>query len=192
MKAISKIWNGTSLIVKILLGLALGAMFGLLTPQATFLTILGDLFVGALKGIAPLLVFVLVISSLANASGGIGKRFTTVIVLYLGSTLIAAVIAVFASFLFPLTIKLPTSDIGSTPPGGLLDIFDYVSNNLLMPIVAIGTCILVGWVLKPQVVIDEATKNGEKLSRKGLLVVMLRYIAPVMLLALLLKAFGLI
>ena len=64
--------------------------------------------------------------------------------------------------------------------------------HLLMPIVAIGTCILVGWVLKPQVVIDEATKNGEKLSRKGLLVVMLRYIAPVMLLALLLKAFGLI
>ena len=112
MKTISKIWNGTSLIVKFLLGLALGAMFGLLTPQATFLTILGDLFVGALKGIAPLLVFVLVISSLANASGGIGKRFTTVIVLYLGSTLIAAVIAVFTSFLFPLTIKLPTSDIG--------------------------------------------------------------------------------
>ena len=69
---------------------------------------------------------------------------------------------------------------------------DYISNNLLMPIVAIGTCILVGWILKPQVVIDEATKNGEKLARKGLLVIMLRYIAPVMLLALLLKAFGLI
>ena len=74
----------------------------------------------------------------------------------------------------------------------ILDIMDYISNNLLMPIVAIGTCILVGWILKPQVVIDEATKNGEKLARKGLLVIMLRYIAPVMLLALLLKAFGLI
>ena len=75
MKAIGKIWNGTSLIVKILVGLVLGALLGLLVPQATFLTILGDLFVGALKGIAPLLVFVLVISSLANATGGIGKRF---------------------------------------------------------------------------------------------------------------------
>jgi hypothetical protein len=75
MKAIGKIWNGTSLIVKILIGLVLGTLFGLLTPQATFLTILGDLFVGALKGIAPLLVFVLVISSLANASGGIGKEY---------------------------------------------------------------------------------------------------------------------
>ena len=81
MKAIIKIWNGTSLIVKILIGLALGALFGLLTQQATFLTVPGDLFVGALKGIAPLLVFVLVISSLANATGGIGKRFTTVIAL---------------------------------------------------------------------------------------------------------------
>ena len=62
MKAIGKIWNGTSLIVKILIGLVLGALLGLLVPQASFLTILGDLFVGALKGIAPLLVFVLVIS----------------------------------------------------------------------------------------------------------------------------------
>ena len=86
MKTIGKIWNGTSLIVKILIGLVLGALFGLLTPQATFLGILGELFVGALKGIAPLLVFVLVISSLANATGGIGKRFTTVIALYLAST----------------------------------------------------------------------------------------------------------
>ncbi len=84
-------------------------------------------------------------------------------------------------------VTLPNGAVGQ-----ILDIMDYVSNNLLMPIVAIGTCILVGWVLKPQVVIDEATKNGENLSRKGLLVVMLRYIAPVMLLALLLKALGLI
>ena len=49
MKAIGKIWSGTSLIVKILVGLVLGALLGLLVPQATFLTILGDLFVGALK-----------------------------------------------------------------------------------------------------------------------------------------------
>ena len=145
MKAIGKIWNGTSLIVKILIGLVLGALFGLLTPQATFLTILGDLFVGALKGIAPLLVFVLVISSLANATGGIGKRFTTVIALYLASTLIAAIMAVIASFLFPMTIKLTTGDIGSTPPGGLLDIFRSILNNIVQnPITAISTGNYVG------------------------------------------------
>ncbi len=145
MKAIAKAWNGTSLIVKILIGLALGALFGFLTPQATFLTVLGDLFVGALKGIAPLLVFVLVISSLANATGGIGKRFTTVIALYLASTLIAAVIAVIASFLFPMTIKLTTGDIGSTPPGGLLEIFRSILSNIVEnPITAIGSANYVG------------------------------------------------
>ena len=145
MKAIGKIWNGTSLIVKILIGLVLGALFGFLTPQATFLTILGDLFVGALKGIAPLLVFVLVISSLANANGGIGKRFTTVIALYLASTLIAAVIAVIAGFLFPMTIKLTSGDIGSTPPGGLLDIFKSILSNIVQnPITAISSANYVG------------------------------------------------
>ena len=145
MKAIGRIWNGTSLIVKILIGLALGILFGLLTPQATFIGILGNLFVGALKGIAPLLVFVLVISSLANASGGIGKRFTTVIALYLASTLIASVIAVIASFIFPLSIKLTTGDIGSTPPGGLLEIFRSILNNIVQnPLTAIGSANYVG------------------------------------------------
>ena len=145
MKAIGKIWNGSSLVVKILIGLVLGALLGLLVPQASFLTILGDLFVGALKGIAPLLVFVLVISSLANATGGIGKRFTVVIALYLASTLIAAVIAVIASFLFPVTITLTTGDIGSTPPGGLMDIFRSILGNIVQnPITAIGSANYVG------------------------------------------------
>ena len=145
MKTIGKIWNGTSLIVKILIGLVLGALLGLLVPQAVFLTILGDLFVGALKGIAPLLVFVLVISSLANATGGIGKRFRMVLALYLGSTLLAAVIAVIASFIFPLTIKLTDGDIGSAPPGGLMEIFESILGNIVQdPIAAISSANYVG------------------------------------------------
>ena len=145
MKAIGKIWNGTSLIVKILIGLALGILFGLLTPQAAFIGILGNLFVGALKGIAPLLVFVLVISSLANATGGIGKRFSTVIVLYLVSTLVAAVIAVVSSFLFPVTIKLTTGDVNTVPPGELKDIFLSILGNLVQnPISAIAEANYIG------------------------------------------------
>ncbi len=145
MKAIAKIWNGTSLIVKILIGLVLGTLFGLLTPQAAFLSIPGDLFVGALKGIAPLLVFVLVISSLANATGGIGKRFTTVVALYLASTLIASVMAVAASFLFPISIELTTGEIGSTPPGGLLDIFRSILSSIVQnPVTAISSANYVG------------------------------------------------
>lgn len=72
----------------------------------------------------------------------------------------------------------------------ILDIMDYVSNNILMPVVAIGTCILVGWLVGPDTVIGEATKNGETFRRKGMYILMIRYIAPVLLLFLLLGAFG--
>jgi len=74
----------------------------------------------------------------------------------------------------------------------VLDIMDYISNNCLMPLVAIGTCILVGWVLKPQTIIDEAEKTGCKFGRKKLYVVMIRYIAPILLLILFLKSMGIL
>lgn len=74
--------------------------------------------------------------------------------------------------------------------GQILDIMDYVSNNLLMPVVAILTCILVGWVVKPDTVIDEVTVNGEKFGRKKLYIAMVKFIAPVLLALLLLNALG--
>ena len=83
MNAIVKRWQGISLILRILVGLILGAVLGVVAPNLTILTILGDIFVGALKAVAPVLVFVLVIASLANASVGIGNRFRTVVVLYM-------------------------------------------------------------------------------------------------------------
>lgn len=74
----------------------------------------------------------------------------------------------------------------------ILDIMDYVSNNVLMPIVAISTCIFVGWVLKPKAIIDEVEKSGHKMGRKGLYTVMIKYIAPVLLFILFLKSVGII
>lgn len=74
----------------------------------------------------------------------------------------------------------------------ILDIMDYVSNNCLMPIVAIGTCVLVGWILKPQVIVDEVEKSGTKMGRKRLYVVMIRYIVPALLLILLLNSVGIL
>lgn len=74
----------------------------------------------------------------------------------------------------------------------ILDIMDYISNNALMPIVAIGTCILIGWVVKPKLIIDEVEKTGCKFGRKGLYVVMIRYIAPVLLIILFLKSVGIL
>ena len=74
----------------------------------------------------------------------------------------------------------------------VLDIMDYVSNNILMPVVAIATCILIGWVLKPKFIIDEAEKGGYKMRRKGMYVVMVKFIAPILLLFLLLISLGII
>lgn len=74
----------------------------------------------------------------------------------------------------------------------ILDVMDYVSNNVFMPLVAIGTCILIGWVLKPDIITDELTRNGEIFSRRGLYVLMVRFVAPAMLLLLLLKSVGVI
>lgn len=82
-------------------------------------------------------------------------------------------------------LKLPTGSKGQ-----LLDIMDYVSNNVLMPLVAIGTCILIGWVVRPQIVIEEVEKNGRKMGRKRLYVVMIRFIAPILLVILFLKSVG--
>lgn len=72
----------------------------------------------------------------------------------------------------------------------ILDILDYISNNVFMPLVAIGTCILIGWIAKPQTVVDEVEKNGVKMGRKALYVVMIKFIAPVMLVVLFLKSIG--
>ena len=74
----------------------------------------------------------------------------------------------------------------------VLDIMDYVSNNVLMPIVSIGTCILIGWILKPKTVIDEVEKTGIKMVRKGLYTVMVKWVAPILLFLLLLKSLGIL
>ena len=86
---------------------------------------------------------------------------------------------------FYFEFKLPNGSVGQ-----ILDIMDYLSNNVLMPILAIGTCILVGWILKPKTIIDEATKNGERFGRKWLYTAMIKVVAPIMLVILLLGSLG--
>lgn len=76
--------------------------------------------------------------------------------------------------------------------GQILDIMDYISNNFLMPIVAIGTCILIGWIVKPKTVIEEVEKSGCKFGRKRLYIVMIKVIAPILLVILFLKSVGIL
>ncbi len=84
-------------------------------------------------------------------------------------------------------VSLPNGAIGQ-----ILDVLDYISNYCLMPIVAVCTCILIGWILKPQAVIDEVTLGGHSFGRKGLYVVMIKVIAPVLLVFLLMQSLGII
>ena len=101
MKTIWKKYCDINLVIRILVGLIIGTVLGLFVPGIS-LGVLGDVFVGALKAIAPILVFVLVVASLASAGSGIGKRFRTVITLYMVSTFLAAFVAVILASFSPL------------------------------------------------------------------------------------------
>ncbi len=127
---IVKAYNSVSLVLRIVIGMVIGAALALLVPSAAGIGILGTLFVGALKAIAPLLVFVLIISALAQSKEKLGSQFGTVIVLYLISTFLAAVIAVAASFIFPVTITL-TDAASDAAPDSFVSIFTGLLNNVV-------------------------------------------------------------
>ncbi len=102
-------------------------------------------------------------------------------------TLLLGLVVCFGYNIWYFELTLPNGSVGQ-----VLDIMDYISNNLLMPIVAIATCVLIGWVVKPQVVIDEVEKNGETFGRKAIYTVMIKVITPILLLVLLLKSLGIL
>ncbi len=130
MKAVIQKWNKLSLIVRIAIGLVLGAILGVLVPGASAISVLGDVFVGALKAIAPVLVFILVMSSLANANGAVGKRFSRVVVLYMLSTCLAAFVAVIGCFMFPVTIQLKDA-VDNTAPTGIWEVLGGLLTNMV-------------------------------------------------------------
>ena len=129
MERFIKKWTQSSLILKIIIGLIIGAILGILVPSWKFIGFPGELFVSALKAIAPILVFVLVSSAISKAGSGIGSRFKTVIVLYLFSTFLSAMVAILASTLFPVTIHLSGAST-ATAPGGLGEVL----SNMVMTI----------------------------------------------------------
>ena len=137
MNKIFGFYTKVPLILRIAMGLGIGITLGLLVPQASFVTIFGDIFVGALKAIAPILVFVLVIASLASAGKGLGSRFRTVIFLYMLSTFLAAVVAVIGSYIFKVTIPLEKA-AEQVAPEGLGEVFKTLLGNMVTnPISAI-------------------------------------------------------
>ncbi len=131
MKIIEK-YNSTSLIIRIICGLAIGAVLGLLTDKLVVISLLGSLFVGALKAVAPVLVFVLVVSALAQGNDKLDSRFGLVLFLYMSSTFLASAVAVFASFIFPQTLVLTEEATAETIPTGVGEVL----SNLLLNMVA--------------------------------------------------------
>lgn len=133
---IIKAYTRTSLILRILAGVVIGALLAVSLPGYNGMCILGDLFVGALKGIAPVLVAVLVASAIAKSGSGLSSRFNTVITLYLFTTLLAAIFAVLASHFFPVGISVDNvASVEGAAPGALDEVFrkilkDITSNPL--------------------------------------------------------------
>ena len=129
-KAVAR-YNGISLIVRILIGLIIGAVLALVAPGAGWVGELGSLFVGALKGIAPVLVFVIVASALAQGSSKLDRRFGTVIWLYMLTTFLAAAIAVMTSFMFPVTVVLADAAQSDVVPQGLGEVMGTLLTNFV-------------------------------------------------------------
>ena len=130
-KKIAAAYNNVSLILRIAIGLVIGALLALICPGATWLEELGNLFVGALKGIAPVLVFVIVASALAQGSSRLDRRFGTVVWLYMLTTFVAAALSVVTSKLFPQTLVLAAAAEAEVIPQGLGEVMHTLLSNIV-------------------------------------------------------------
>lgn len=162
-------WNSISLVKRILCGLIIGIILGLVVPQATGISILGDLFVGALKGIAPILVFFLVMSALSNMAEGQRTNMKAIVVLYILGNLTAAMVAVIAHYLFPVSMTFASgTDVGDVaPPSGVTEVLTNLLMNLVdNPVNAIVNANYIGilfWAIIFGIALkkaSEGTKNA--------------------------------
>lgn len=132
MKNLFKSWQSLSLVKRILVGLVIGTVLALAVPvEAKGITIFGSLFVGALRSVAPILVFVLVMSALSQHQEGHQTNMSSIIILYLLGTFLAALVAVVASFAFPVTLELAANTSDISPPGGVVEVLRTLLMNIV-------------------------------------------------------------
>lgn len=120
-----------SLLKRISIGIILGIICGICLPHWTFINIFGSLFVGALKAIAPILVFVLILASISQHNSDNKSYLKPVITLYLTATLFASVVAVFASFLFPVKIALQHTSTQQAAPQSINEVLNTILTNIV-------------------------------------------------------------
>ena len=170
VKAIVQKWNNISLVKRIICGLIIGIILGLTVPQASAISILGDLFVGALRGVAPILVFFLIMSSLCHMGKGQKTNMKIIVVLYLVGNVVAAACAVVASRLFPVVLTFSentdTSDV--TPPSGVTEVITNLLMNLVdNPVNALINANFIG-ILAWAIIFGIALKNASDGTKRAL------------------------
>lgn len=166
MRHFVSVWNRTSLIKRIIIGVILGLILGVAFPKLSGISILGDLFVGGLKAVAPLLVFVLVANALSQHEKGQKTNMSTVIGLYLVGTLAAAIVAILVNHIFPLKLTLDNvaeSDLSA--PEGVTEVFkDLLLKVVDNPVNAIASANYIG-VLAWAVVFGLAMRNASQQTK---------------------------
>lgn len=167
MKRLLSAWNRTSLIKRIAIGVIVGVFLGLLIPKVTVIGLLGDMFVGGLKAIAPLLVFTLVANALSQTREGQQSNMKTVIVLYLFGTFAAALTAVVEYYIFPITLKLgETAAATTSAPQGVAEVFKGLLLNMVdNPVNALAQANYIG-VLVWAVVFGFAMRTASKHTKE--------------------------
>ena len=163
---IVKKWTESSLILKIVIGVIVGAILGFFVPQWSVIGFVGEIFVSALKAIAPILVFVLVASAISKAKSGIGPKYRMIIIIFLLTNFIAALVAVLMCYMFPLNIYLSSASVASAL-GGLGEIMrDMILNIFSNPIKSLAEgeylgilfwSIIIGFALR--IVASDTTKD---------------------------------
>lgn len=131
LRGVADKYNGVSLIIRIIVGLIAGTALALVVPHMTWISEFGTLFVSALKAVAPILVFVLVASALAQGNSKLDGRFGTVLFLYLFTTFLSAVVAVLTSRMFPQTISLGDAADADVVPQGLSEVVQTLLTNIV-------------------------------------------------------------
>lgn len=161
MKDLIKKWNNLSLVKRIIIGLVIGILLARFIPEAAKpIVIFGSLFVGALKAIAPILVLFLVMSAISQHKAGHQTNMKSIIVLYLVGTFLAGLVAVVASFLFPVNLILAGGAENVTPPGGVTEVLKALLMNLVdNPVKALFNANYIG-ILAWAVLLGLALKNA--------------------------------
>ena len=161
MKELVSKWNKISLVKRILVGLIIGIILALLAPKAASpVIILGSLFVGALKAVAPILVFFLVMTAISQHKSGKQTNMKSIILLYLLGTFLAGVTAVVASFIFPIKLTLGAGISDITPPGGVVEVLKNLLLNVVdNPVKALFNANYIG-ILSWAIIFGLALKNA--------------------------------